>query len=82
MKFKGAMLFVLLLLSLLTVGFQNYISTCDSRALNLAFNNRKIFDALRKLESNGNPCKIDRDKLGSYQISKQYYKNSTGNLGE
>ena len=45
------------------------------------FNNRKMFDALRIVESNGDLCKIEGGKLGPYQISKQYYKDSSC-LGE
>ena len=71
-------LFVLVMICLVNVGFQSYVSTCKVRA----FNNRKTFDTLRKVESNGDLCKIERDKLGPYQISEQYYKNATGHLGE
>ena len=67
------LLFSLLLFCLSRVGF----SLCDLSA----FNNRKTFDALRKAESNGDLCKIEGGKLGPYQISKQYYKNSSC-LGE
>ena len=71
-------LFVLVMICLVNVGFQSYVSTCKVRA----FNNRKTFDTLRKVESNGDLCKIDGGKLGPYQISEQYYKNATGHLGE
>ena len=33
----------------------------------------KVYDALRLVESDGDLCKIDGDKIGPYQISKQYY---------
>lgn len=33
----------------------------------------KVYDALRRVESDGDLCKIDGDKIGPYQISKQYY---------
>ena len=68
---------MLFLLLYVHVAF-HYVSSCEVRA----FNNRKTFDTLRKVESNGDLCKIDGGKLGPYQISEQYYKNSTGNLGE
>lgn len=32
-----------------------------------------FFDALRKLESNGNVCEIGQNGIGPYQISKQHY---------
>ena len=72
------LLFLLLLFCLLNAGFQNYISTCEVGA----FQNKRTFDTMRKVESNGDLCKIDGGKLGPYQISEQYYKNSTGSLGE
>ena len=33
----------------------------------------KVYDALRLVESDGDLGKIDGDKIGPYQISKQYY---------
>ena len=70
-------LFSLLLLCLLRVGLQNNIPNCNFPAIN----NRRTFNALRKVESNGDLCKIQGDKLGPYQISEQYYKDS-GFMGE
>ena len=32
-----------------------------------------FFNALRKLESDGNVCKIGENGIGPYQVSKQYY---------
>ena len=79
---EKAVVFTLSLFCLLNVGFQNdteTISTCDMSA----FRNTKTFDALRKVESNGNICKINDDKLGPYQISEQYYNDSgIGDFGE
>ena len=79
---EKVVVFTLSLFCLLNVGDQNDIetfSTCDITA----FHNTKMFDALRKVESNGNICKIKGDKLGPYQISKQYYNDSgIGDFGE
>ena len=33
----------------------------------------KVYDALRRAVSDGDLYKIDGDKIGPYQISKQYY---------
>ena len=37
-----------------------------------------FFDAIREVESNGDLCKVSADgvKLGSYQISEEYYKEA------
>ena len=70
---------VVFALSLFYLGLPGAISTCDIPA----FNNTKLFDALRKVESNGNTCKINGGALGPYQISEQYYNDSgIGDFGE
>ena len=33
----------------------------------------KVYNALRQVESDGDLCKIDGDKIGPYQLSRQYY---------
>ena len=40
--------------------------------------NDGFFDALRKVESNGNLCRISDDgsELGPYQISEEYYREA------
>ena len=78
---EKVVVFTLSLFCLLNVGLQNgeTISTYDIPA----FRNTKMFDALRKVESNGNICKINANKLGPYQISEQYYNDSgIGDFGE
>jgi len=38
----------------------------------------KVFDALRKAQSDGDLCKISEDglRIGPYQISEQFYDNT------
>ena len=38
--------------------------------------NKKFFNALRKIESEGDICKMSTDKLGPYQISEEYYEDA------
>ena len=38
--------------------------------------NEKFFNALRKIESEGDICKLSIEKLGPYQISKEYYEDA------
>lgn len=38
--------------------------------------NEKFFNALRKIESEGDICKMSTDKLGPYQIREEYYEDA------
>ena len=44
--------------------------------------NDDFFGALRKVESNGDICKISDDKLGPYQISEEYYNDAVADNEE
>ena len=41
-----------------------------------------FFGALRKVESDGDICKISDDKLGPYQISEEYYNDAVADNEE
>ena len=78
------MLLVLLLVSLLASVAQMQLvglESCPERvakhfAADRADMVEDFFDALRKLESNGNLCKIEGNKAGPYQISEEYYNEA------
>ena len=40
---------------------------------------KRLFEAIRKVESNGNQCKINGNRIGPYQLSEQYYNEALGN---
>lgn len=41
-----------------------------------------FFNALRKVESEGDICKLSADKLGPYQISEEYYNEAVEDNAE
>lgn len=51
--------------------------SCPARVTEL-FNNQaqlveRLFEALRQIESEGDQCKINDDRIGPYQLSERYY---------
>ena len=62
---------LLLFLLYLTARGVNAQLECGERILGTL--DEKFFDALRKVESDGDVCKMSATKLGPYQISEAYY---------
>jgi len=69
-----AVLLVLLLVSLQAVDAQE----CHQKIEKLLKKDEigELFDAFRKVLSNGDECKIGEYGIGPYQISEQYYNES------
>ena len=68
----------LLIVLLLFTAQEVYTQQAGCRLTILRQLNDDFFGALRKVESEGNICKMgtDSDKLGPYQISEEYYNDA------
>ena len=81
-----ALLLLLRVLLLVIVPFvdaqiEEEIMDCPDRVKTLfnSLGSDRLFKAMRLVESNGNQCKIDGNKIGPYQISEQYYNEALEN---
>ena len=63
-------LLVIILALLLSVKAQDTIDDCQIEIED------RVYDALRRAESDGDLCKINGDKIGPYQISISYYDDA------
>ena len=36
----------------------------------------RLFEAIRRIESEGDQCKINKTRIGPYQLSEQYYNEA------
>ena len=68
------LLVLLLLLYFIAKGV--YAQQDDDDCEKIFYDFEKFFNVLRKIESEGDICKLSTEKLGPYQISKEYYEDA------
>jgi len=72
-SFNIMQLFVLVILASFVTAIAQDTCFEQCSALVIGQLNEKFFSALRKIESDGNVCMINGNRIGPYQISEQYY---------